>query len=290
MSKWQTAWVAIFAAMGVWLPAAQAQFHQQGKTTGSAAINQQAVQQARMQSSASHSRVGVASSQAGAAYSGGDMILPDGKREALKDWNPRIGQMVGKNAEIWGRAIHHSDGTFTESKQDNLSNTLEQETKSKNGVTLRRRMIMLDQAGRPAEVMIYDGNDQFKYRGVLLYDVLGRFSEEQVYDPQGTLIRRKVQEYTPQGLKLPLRAWDYVENVPTDLRLVISEDPVPEERQAGRGETEAKRGLFGQPKGQSSTTSSTPSGQAQAQPTAAGEQAAEKRKGLGLGRLFGKKD
>ena len=44
----------------------------------------------------------------------------------------------------------------------------------------------------------------------------------------GTLIRRKVQGYDPRGEKLPLRSWDYVANVPEDLKLVItreSEDP-----------------------------------------------------------------
>ncbi|MEM7602201.1 MAG: hypothetical protein AAF357_12395, partial [Verrucomicrobiota bacterium] len=229
----------VTAVAGTLVPAAQAQFH--AKTpTGQSAVNQQAIQQARQQSST------VSHAQAGAALSSGDMILPEGKRQALSDWNPRIGQMAGKNAEIWGRAIHHSDGTFTESKQDNLSNTLEQETKSRNGVLLQKRTIMLDQYSRPSEVMIYDGRNQFKYRGLLLYDALGRFAEEQVFDSGGTLLRRKVQEYTPQGLKMPLRSWDYVENVPEDLRLVIRDDLVAEDTGAKADSIPEKKGLFGQ--------------------------------------------
>ncbi|MEM1443613.1 MAG: hypothetical protein AAGF67_14805 [Verrucomicrobiota bacterium] len=274
----------------MYLPNLQGQFHNPKTSSGQATINQQAVQQARMQANAaSHSRVGAASSntQAGAAYSGGDMILTDGKRQALSQWNPQISQMQGKYADVWGRAIHHSDGTFTESKQDNKTQTLEQITFSKNGTRLQRRMVNLDQAGRPAEVIIYDGREQFKYRGVLLYDVIGRFSEEQLYDPEGALIRRKVQEYTPQGLKLPLRSWDYVENVPADLQLVISDEPLPEER-VGAKETPTRRGLFGQPKESSGNSTQSFQGGG-AKEADSNENASEKRKGLGLGRLFGKK-
>lgn len=272
--------ITLAATVGLLLPSAQAQFHSPNQT-GQAAVNQQAIQQTqtRMQTA------GASHAQAGAAFSGGDMILPEGKRQALAQWNPRISEMTGKNAEIWGRAIHHSDGTYTESKQDNLSNTLEQETKSKNGTRLQRRKVMLDQSGRPSEVMIYDGRDQFKYRGLLLYDAMGRFAEEQVYDAAGTLIRRKVQEYTQQGLKMPVRSWDYVANIPADLRLVITEEPVAENSPPAQGDTSQKRGLFGQ----------TRTEQAQGAPPAAaappqsggGEATSDKRKGLGLGKLFG---
>lgn len=270
---------AALGTFGIFLPAAQAQFHSKTQT-GQAAVNQQAIQQTRMQAA------GASHAQAGAAFSGGDMILPDGKRQALAQWNPRISQMNGKNADIWGRAIHHSDGSYTESKQDNLSNTLEQETKSKNGTRLQRRMVMLDQSGRPSEVMIYDGRDQFKYRGLLLYDAMGRFVEEQVYDAEGTLIRRKVQEYTQQGLKMPVRSWDYVANIPADLRLVITEEPVADNAPPPAPEDDSQRkGLFGQPRPDPAQDASN----AGAAPPQAqdGEAAPEKRKGLGLGKLFG---
>ncbi len=270
--------IAAIATAGVLISSAQAQFHSKTQT-GQAAVNQQAIQQARMQSAnASHS-------QAGAAFSGGDMILPEGKRQALGQWNPRISQMSGKYADVWGRAIHHSNGSYTESKQDNESMTLEQDTRSKNGVLLQKRVIMLDQYSRPAEVMIYKGEDEFKYRGVLLYDTRGRFAEEQTYDAQGTLIRRKVQEYTPQGLKKPLRSWDYVANVPSDLQLVITDDALPEERQPEAQPAPAKKGLFGQPRGESQQQNPS-----QGQQAAPNENTSEKRKGLGLGRLFGKKN
>lgn len=155
---------------------------------------------------------------------GGDTILPAGAAEAFRENRVRLGQMKEKQVDIWGRAIHHSDGSYTESKQDILTNTLEQETKSKNGVRLQRRVITLDEVGRPAEALIYDGRDQFKYRGLQIYDTFGRFAEEQLYDAKNTLIRRKVQEYSPRGEKLPLRSWDYVANIPDDLKLVITRE------------------------------------------------------------------
>jgi len=199
-----------------------------------------------------------------------------------------MSEMNGKDADVWGRSIWHSDGTYTDSKQDNLTNTLEQETMSKNGVRLQKRLIMLDQSGRPAEVMMYNGADQFKYRGRLLYDTLGRFIEEQIYDSNDTLIRRKIQEYTVDGFKMPLRSWDYVANIPDDLKLVITKNDAAE----ASGEpkvTITKRGLFGQEKTISNSVPD-PLPSDIAKPVSSVEDTAEKRKGLGLGRLFGKKD
>jgi len=258
------------------LPCAEGQFHSK-KPGGQTGLNPQAVNSAQQQAATmpgvpSAARAGAASAGAsagvpgsppvtGGGVGGGDMILPDGTRQALSQWNVRLGQMQGKPIDIWGRAIHHSDGTFTESKQDLVTNTLEQITKSKNGVRLQRRMIMLDDLGRPAEVLIYDGREQFKYRGLQVYDGLGRFTEEQLYDSQGTLIRRKIQEYDPVGQKLPLRSVDYVANVPEDLKLVITRDDDP---------------VAGAPNGTSS-------------PAGTPQKEAAPRKGFNFGRPFGGK-
>jgi len=245
-------------------PAALAQFHAK-KPTGQTAVNQQAVNTAQQQAiNAAPGGAAQMSGSGGGGLSGGDMIMPEGASEAFKANHVRLGQMKGKRVDIWGRAIHHSDGSFTESKQDLVTNTLEQITKSKGGVKLQRRMVMLDEMGRPGEILIYDGREQFKYRGLQVYDNFGRFAEEQLYDAQGTLIRRKVQGYDPRGEKLPLRSWDYVANVPEDLKLVItkeSEDPTvtggasgpgaaPDTSSNGGKATPAKkgfnlRGIFG---------------------------------------------
>jgi hypothetical protein len=262
----------------------QAQFHAKTQT-GQTGVNQQAVNSAQQQAAAmSGSAAGL-----GGGVGGGDMILPEGQRNALSQYGVKLSQMTGKTVDIWGRAIHHSDGSFTESKQDMLTNTLTQETKSKNGTRLQRRIISLDEVGRPSEAMIYDGRDQFRYRGLQLYDQLGRFSEEQIYDAKGTLIRRKVQEYSPRGEKLPVRSWDYVANVPEDLKLIITRES---EEQGSSVPPPApvreRTGLF------SGAAKPSPAPQAvQAVPASVQETATappEVKKGLNLGRLFsGKK-
>lgn len=220
--------------------------------------------------------------EAGASYSGGDMILPDGQKEALSKWNPRIGRMQAREIEVWARRIQHSDGTYTESTEDQRNNSLEQVTKSENGTTLKRRTIRLDRYGRPAEVLIRDGRGDFKYRGVLVYDQMGRFSEEQLFDAEGTLIRRKVQEYTANGLKKPLRAWDYIENVPADLKLVITRQSEEANSNPARND---RRGLFdrSEPKGNSGARQASADGSREG----TDDKSTEKRKGLSLGRLFG---
>lgn len=201
----------------------QAQFHSK-TATGQTGVNQVAVNSAQTQANAGMAAAPGASPILGGGLGGGDTILSKEAKQALSQYDVKLGHMNGKPVDIWGRAIYHSDESFTESKQDMQTNTLEQVTKSKNGVKLQRRMVMLDERGRPGEVLIYDGRDQFKYRGMQIYDTFGRFSEEQLYDAKGTLIRRKVQEYSPRGDKLPLRSWDYVANVPEDLKLVITQE------------------------------------------------------------------
>ena len=264
---------------------AEAQFHSK-KQNGQTAVNQQAVNTAHRQAAAiSNPSPGQASShsQAGAALSGGDMILPDGKKQALAQWNPRIGRMEGKSADIWGRAIYHSDDSFTESKQDNENQTLEQITKSANGVVLQRRMVTLDRYGRPSEILIYDGRGTFKYRGRQIYDMMGRFNEEQLYSSDGTLIRRKVQEYTPDGQKKPLRSWDYVENIPPDLRLVITRENEEATRSRPNNKSDRPK-LFGKQESANGTAGENPSSGSPQK-----ESASAKSKNWRLGRMFSNK-
>jgi hypothetical protein len=195
-----------------------AQFHNPGQ----GGVNPQAVHSAQMQAAS----MGAPPPEIGGGVGGGDMILTDSYRNAFKQAgvDVSLSRMDSKQVDIWSRAIHHEDGSYTESSRDESKKTLEQVTKSKNGTTLQSRLISLDQYSRPSEVMIYDGRGQFKYRGMLLYDTLGRFREEQIYDVKGTLLRRKIQEYAANGQKVPVHCVDLVDNVPEDLKLVITRD------------------------------------------------------------------
>lgn len=134
----------------------------------------------------------------------------------------RLGYADLRNPEIWGRAIYHDDGTYTESKQDASTNALTQDTKSPSGVLVQRRLISLDAKGRPSEVLIYDGRGQYRYRGQIIYDLQGRFQEEQIYDTKSVLLRRRVQEYEPNGTPRPVQVIDDLSKIPADLKLVIT--------------------------------------------------------------------
>jgi len=288
------AWVGLLISFLT--PVLQAQFHAKNPT-GQTGVNQQAVNSAQQQSAAragGSSPLGV-----GGGIGGGDMVLPEGQRQALSQYGVKLGEMSGKNVDIWGRAIHHTDGSYTESKQDNVTNTLLQTTLSKNGTRLQTRMITLDQMGRPSEAMIYDGRDQFKYRGIQIYDTFGRFAEEQIYDVKGTLIRRKIQEYTPQGEKRPVHSVDYVANVPEDLKLVITREsenptavqPPPQEKKPRTGLFSGKKDAppsSSPPLAETGTTAPGPPMQGGISSPGTAPQAP--KKGLNIGRLFsGKK-
>ncbi len=136
----------------------------------------------------------------------------------------KLGYSDFRNAVVWGRAIFHPDDTYTESKQDSETNSLTQETRSPNGVLLQRRLISLDAKGRPSEVLIYDGRGEYKYRGQILYDLQGNFQEEQIYDTNSQLLRRRIQEYDAQGVPERLKVVDDLSKIPPDLKLVITRD------------------------------------------------------------------
>lgn len=231
--------------------------------------------------------------EAGANTVGGTMILPEGSKEAFAQWNPRLVKTQGRQIEVWARRIEHSDGSYTESIESNEkqeSNSIEQITRSANGTVLQKRLVRLDRYKRPAEVLIRDGRGKFKYRGLMIYDQVGRFAEEQIFDANGTLIRRKVQEYTSDGFPKPVRSWDYVANVPEDLKLVItrnSEDPTDVDR-GSSGSGERKNGWFARKEGGAAPENPEAS---QRQPSSAESDTSgtspEKRRGLSLGRLFG---
>ncbi len=166
----------------------------------------------------------------------------------MSDHHRKMGVSVGESdfqdIFIWARSVQHTDGRYTESKQDSTTQTLEQITKSKNGVKLQRRLVEMDGRGRPHVVQIFDGRDQFKYRGKLHYDGLGRFVGEELFDASGNLIRTKVQKYHPTaGYPLALQSVDHVANVPSDLRLVITR-----ENEAATNPESSGTGLFGQKK------------------------------------------
>lgn len=254
-----------------------AQFHNPGK----GGVNQQAVNSAQNQATT----MGATPPDIGGGIGGGDMILSEGYRNAFKQAgvDVSLGRMDAKQVDIWSRAIHHEDGSYTESSRDESKKTLQQDTKSKNGTILQSRLISLDQYSRPSEVMIYDGRGQFKYRGTLLYDTLGRFREEQIYDVKGTLLRRKIQEYTANGQKIPVHCVDLVDNVPEDLKLVITRDD--DRANAAQAATASKKPkLFDRTQKATQGADSPPIA---AETTSSASPPAAQKKGLKLGRLFG---
>lgn len=208
--------------------------------------------------------------------------------EAHKQAGMKIGEQADLKITKWGRAVHHSDGSYTQSVCQEGAQMMEQETRSKNGVLLQKRVVTLDQYSRAKEVLIYDGRDKFKYRGTLFYDQQGRFREEQLFTADETLIRRKVQEYALDGSKLPARSWDYVKDVPKDLQLVITHESEDDFKNGGNEPAEKKGGMFSNRSNQGSGDVQTGAVEQQA---SVGNAAAEtqKTKGSNFSRFFGKK-
>ena len=225
--------------------------------------------------------------------SASNIYISDAQKAAFSRYDLRVDEQKDLNIDVWGRSIYHSDGSYTESQEHNDGQGfLQQTTYSKNGVEIQRRSITLDQRGMPDEVLIYAGgeNGKLKYRGKHLYDQLGRFSEEHLFSSDGTLIRRKVQEYSAEGKRLPLRSWDYVENVPSDLRLFITrenEEPNMQPDTPAQTQQSGRAGLFNRNRSPQHNT-----GNMAVRSAASTQQEADAPKqtiGSRLGRLFGKR-
>lgn len=220
------------------------------------------------------------------------IYISDAQKAAFSRYDLRMGEQKDLDIDVWGRSIYHSDGSYTESQEHNEGQGfLQQTTYSKNGVEIQRRSITLDQRGMPDEVLIYAGgeNGKLRYRGKHLYDQLGRFSEEHLFSSDGTLIRRKVQEYSTEGKRLPLRSWDYVENVPSDLQLLITrenEDPDMQPNTPTQPQQSERAGLFNRNKSHQQNAGSMKVGQ-QGQQGQQEATAPKQTMGSRLGRLFG---
>ncbi len=153
--------------------------------------------------------------------------------------------MALRDPDFWTRVENHTNGTFTETKQDATTehddDLVIQKTKSKNGTLLFTRKISLDPMGRPTEVMIYDGRGNFRYRGELVYDQYGRLTDEIIYDTSGTPLRRTWRKFDAEGQPLPLEKVDFVDNLPPDFQLVVSEPDAALQKRLNEIEAEARQ-------------------------------------------------
>lgn len=151
----------------------------------------------------------------------------------MRGW--KYGEMDARDPAVWGRAIFHPNGNYTESKLDEAQRTLQQHTyrakikDSDKSVLVQKRLIKLNAAGRPKEVLIYDATGRLTNRGTLLYDSLGRLTEERLFDTSNNLVRRKIQTYAPNGQKMPLRTFNYGKGLADDLDLLITRESVQKE-------------------------------------------------------------
>lgn len=168
--------------------------------------------------------------------SGNTTQRPSSTNVDTRGW--KYGEMDARDPAVWGRSIFHPNGNFTESKLDEAQHTLQQHTyRQKNkdsdkSILVQKRLIRLNAAGRPKEVLIYDTNGRLTNRGTLFYDSVGRLIEERLFDTNNQLVRRKIQTYAASGQKMPLRTFNYGKGLAGDLELLITPESVQKERAA----------------------------------------------------------
>jgi len=162
----------------------------------------------------------------------------------MRGW--KYGEMDARDPAVWGRSIFHPNGNYTESKLDEAQRTLQQHTyREKNkdsdkSILVQKRLIRLNAAGRPTEVLIYDSAGRLTNRGTLFYDAVGRLSEERLFDTNNQMVRRKIQTYDARGQKLPLRTFKYGKGLADDVDLLITAESVQKEKASGEDKKKKK--------------------------------------------------
>ncbi len=176
--------------------------------------------------------------------SGNTTQRPTSSNVDTRGW--KYGEMDARDPAVWGRSIFHPNGNFTESKLDEAQHTLQQHTYRKKNkdsdksILVQKRLIRLNAAGRPKEVLIYDSNGRLTNRGTLFYDTVGRLIEERLFNTNNQLVRRKIQTYQASGQKMPLRTFNYGKGLADDLDLLITPETVQKERSAAKEQPEKK--------------------------------------------------
>ncbi|MCF6311737.1 MAG: hypothetical protein L3J39_04730 [Verrucomicrobiales bacterium] len=169
---------------------------------------------------------------------GGNVVTPRPSNIDTRDW--KYGEMKAREAAVWGRTIFHPNGNFTESKLDEAQSTLQQQTfrakkqDADSSVLLQKRLIKLNASGRPVEVLIYNAQGALTNRGTLFYDPIGRLTEERLFDTNSRIVRRKIQTYSAEGKKMPLRTFNYGKGSVGDVDLLITSESVQKEAQAAK--------------------------------------------------------
>ena len=280
--------VVIYAAVAgsVLAGSAQAQFHNKARETGQVTISQQAQANMVAQQKAKIAR--------GVAGKYGDQTALQNSAMYLPEWaanrggSIRLGHMEQEEAFYWSQVVNHPDGSYTETKRDNktmktteANQPVEQYTYASNKVLISKRHITHNEFGDPKEVIIRDAQDNFRYRGVLVYDPLTRrLKEEQIFDANGKPLRRNVQKYDTGGHPMPVEIYDYVKNLPQDLQLVITEGENPNPREKGK-----RWKLFGKSKDQEAGDRLIPGFNKKKKDVTTGP-ASEPKERKGLGKLF----
>lgn len=162
----------------------------------------------------------------------------------MRGW--KYGEMDARDPAVWGRSILHPNGNYTESKLDEAQRTLQQHTYRKKikdsdkSILLQKRLIRLNAAGRPTEVLIYNTTGRLTNRGTLFYDSVGRMVEERLFDTSNRMVRRKIQTYAANGQKMPLRTFTYGKGLADDVDLLITRESVQKEGETETGKPKKK--------------------------------------------------
>jgi hypothetical protein len=122
------------------------------------------------------------------------------------------GPCHAQKLNVNARTVYHTDGTSTESVQDPFTREQKEVTYRGEGaqrVKIAERVYLLNERGIPVQGNVYDGRGNLVSRVQVMFDGLGRQSEQRMMNLAGEVYQRIVFEYDNKGKPLSPRSINY---------------------------------------------------------------------------------
>jgi hypothetical protein len=107
-----------------------------------------------------------------------------------------------RTPDVWARAVHHEDGSRTESVRDVDGQLIEAKTFDKNDQLLMKRVLQTDTKGVPKRGFVFDRKEKLVYRLAFEYDEIGRAKITTLSDPTGKVLTKVQHNYDGEGRAL----------------------------------------------------------------------------------------
>lgn len=100
---------------------------------------------------------------------------------------------------VSGKTTYFPDNTRVDSVLDRVKKETTEFTYDSRGVTIAKKVYLLNDQGMPTQGIIYDGAETFTARCQFYYDDIGRMIEQRMFNTAGDIFQRTIYAYDADG-------------------------------------------------------------------------------------------